>query len=175
MANIDKLIPHIIKWEGGAKYTNDPLDRGGATKYGITLNTLISTHYDTNRDGKVNVDDVKALQLEDFKKILKRQYWDRWQADKINNQSIANLLVDWLWGSGVNGIKIPQRLLGVPADGVVGAKTINALNGANQRLIYNKVWQARKEFYENIVKNNSNQSKWLKGWLNRLNDLKFSE
>lgn len=175
MANIDKLIPHIIKWEGGAKYTNDPLDRGGATKYGITLNTLISTHYDTNRDGKVDVNDVKALQLEDFKKIIKRQYWDRWQADDINNQSIANLLVDWLWGSGVNGIKIPQRLLGVPADGKVGQKTINALNASNQRIIYNKVWEVRKQFYYNIVKSNPSQSKWLKGWLNRLNDLKFSE
>lgn len=175
MANIDKLMPHILKWEGGAKYTNDPLDRGGATKYGITIGTLQGLKYDTNRDGKVNVEDVKALQLDDFKKILKVQYWDRWQADKINNQSIANLLVDWLWGSGKWGIIIPQRLLGVPADGVVGAKTINALNGANQRDIYNKVWQARKEFYEKIVKNNPSQSKWLKGWLNRLNDLKYSD
>lgn len=175
MANIDKLMPHILKWEGGAKYSNDPLDRGGATKYGITLNTLISTHYDVNKDDKVNVEDVKALQLDDFKHILKVNYWDRWQADKINNQSLANLLVDWLWGSGKHGIIIPQRLLGVPADGVVGAKTINALNGANQRDIYNKVWQARKEFYEKIVKNNPSQSKWLKGWLNRLNDLKYSD
>lgn len=175
MANIDKLIPHILKWEGGAKYTNDPLDRGGATKYGITLNTLISIHYDANKDGKVDVNDVKALQLEDFKKILKRQYWDRWKADDIDNQSVANLLVDWTWGSGKHGIIIPQRLLGVSADGVVGEKTINVLNASNQRLIYNKVWQARKEFYEKIVQNNPSQSKWLKGWMNRLNDLKFSE
>lgn len=175
MANVDLLIPHILKWEGGSKFTNDPLDRGGATKYGITLNTLISNHYDINHDGKVNVDDVKALQLEDFKKILKKQYWDRWQADNINNQSIANLLVDWLWGSGKWGITIPQRLLGVPADGVVGEKTINALNASNEKNVYNKVWQARKEFYEKIVKNIPSQSKWLKGWMNRLNDLKFSE
>ena len=109
MANIDKLIPHIIKWEGGAKYTNDPLDRGGATKYGITLNTLQSNHYDINHDGKV------------------------------------------------------------------GNVTINALNGSNQKDIYNKVWEARRQFYYNIVKNNPSQSKWLHGWLNRLNDLKFSE
>lgn len=175
MANVDKLIPHIIKWEGGSKFTNDPLDRGGATKYGITIGTLQGLKYDTNRDGKVTVDDVKSLQLEDFKKILKKQYWNRWQADKINNQSLANLLVDWTWGSGVNGIKIPQRLLGVPADGIVGDKTINALNSANQRYIYNKVWEARKDFYLKIVKNNPSQSKWLKGWLNRLNDLKYSD
>lgn len=175
MANIDKLIPHIIKWEGGAKFTNDPLDRGGATKYGVTIGTLQGIKYDTNHDGKVNVDDVKALQLDDFKYILKSQYWDRWKADDITNQSVANLLVDWLWGSGKHGIIIPQRLLGVPADGIVGEVTINALNGANQKDIYNKVWQARKEFYEKIVKNNPSQSKWLKGWMNRLNDLKFSE
>lgn len=175
MANIDKLIPHIIKWEGGNKYTNDPLDRGGATKYGITLNTLQSIHYDTNHDGKVNVEDVKSLQLDDFKRILKSQYWYRWKADDIVNQSLANLLVDWLWGSGKWGIIIPQRLLGVPADGVVGMKTINALNSTKQRDIYNKVWQARKQFYLDIVAKNSNQSKWLRGWLNRLNDLKFSE
>lgn len=175
MANVDKIIPHIIKWEGGSKYTNDPLDRGGATKYGITLNTLISNHYDINKDGKVDVNDVKALQLDDFKKILKLNYWDKWKADEIKNQSVANLIVDWLWGSGVNGIKIPQRLLGVPADGIVGMKTINALNSANQRNIYNKVWQARKEFYYNIVSKNPSQKKWLKGWVNRLNDLKFSE
>ena len=175
MANIDKLIPHIIKWEGGSKFTNDPLDRGGATKYGITLNTLQSIHYDINHDGKVNVDDVKSLQLDDFKHILKSQYWDRWKADDIVNQSIANLLVDWTWGSGKWAITISQSLLGVPADGVVGMKTINALNGTNQKDIYNKVWQARKEFYEKIVKNNPSQSKWLRGWLNRLNDLKFSE
>lgn len=175
MANVDKLIPHIIKWEGGSKFTNDPLDRGGATKYGITLNTLQSIHYDINHDGKVNVDDVKSLQLDDFKVILKKQYWDRWKADDIVNQSVANLVVDWLWGSGKYAITIPQSLLGVPADGKVGQKTINALNGANQKLIYNKVWQARKEFYMKIVKNNPSQSKWLKGWLNRLNDLKFSE
>lgn len=175
MANIDKLIPHIIKWEGGSKYTNDPLDRGGATKYGITLNTLQSNHYDINHDGKVDVNDVKSLQLDDFKYILKSQYWDRWKADMIENQSIANLLVDWLWGSGKHGIIIPQRILGVAPDGKVGNVTINALNGSNQKLIYNKVWQARKQFYLDIVKSNPSQAKWLKGWLNRLNDLKISE
>lgn len=175
MANIDKLIPHIIKWEGGDRFTNDPLDRGGATKYGVTIGTLQGIKYDTNRDGNVDINDVKSLQLDDFKYILKKQYWDRWKADDIVNQSVANLLVDWTWGSGKHGIIIPQRLLGVPADGIVGQKTINALNGANQKLIYNKVWQARRQFYYNIVANNPSQSKWLKGWLNRLNDLKFSE
>ena len=36
MANIDLYIPKLIKHEGG--YVNHPLDKGGATKYGVTLN-----------------------------------------------------------------------------------------------------------------------------------------
>jgi hypothetical protein len=34
-------------------------------------------------------------------------YWDKWKADKIENQSIANLLVDWVWTSGKWGIIFP--------------------------------------------------------------------
>ena len=33
-ADVSKLVPKILKWEGGAKYTNDPIDKGGPTKYG---------------------------------------------------------------------------------------------------------------------------------------------
>lgn len=29
MADVSKLVPKILKWEGGAKYTNDPIDKGG--------------------------------------------------------------------------------------------------------------------------------------------------
>ena len=59
MADIDKLIPHIIRWEAGVKqlygeslerlferarrpgYAYDPDDKGGHTQTGITLNTYI--------------------------------------------------------------------------------------------------------------------------------------
>ena len=37
MASIDKLIPFILKWEGG--FVNDPTDRGGATNKGVTIAT----------------------------------------------------------------------------------------------------------------------------------------
>jgi len=35
MANVLKLIPHILKWEGG--WSNDPADKGGPTMKGVTL------------------------------------------------------------------------------------------------------------------------------------------
>ena len=34
MANVNKLAPWILKWEGG--FVNDPDDLGGATNMGVT-------------------------------------------------------------------------------------------------------------------------------------------
>lgn len=77
------------------------------------------------------------------------------------------MVVDWVWGSGAGTIKKVQALLNVTQDGIVGPKTIAALNAAKDISV--KVYQARKSFFEAIVKRNPSQKKWLKGWMNRLN------
>lgn len=170
MANIEKLAPKIAKWEGG--YVNDPLDKGGATNMGITIGTWRQVGYDKNGDGDIDTQDIKLLNHDDFKAVL-RQYWNRWKANSIINQSVADILVDWVWGSGVWGIKIPQRILGVSQDGLVGNKTITALNNSNQKELFDKIFEARVKFLNDIVKNNPSQKRFIKGWLNRLNDFKF--
>ena len=113
MAKIELLAPKIAKWEGG--FVKDKLDKGGATNMGITLATWKQTGFDKDGDGDIDEQDIKLLNSSDFKVILKK-YWDKWQADKIVNQSVAEILVDWVWGSGKWGIVIPQRLLGVTSD-----------------------------------------------------------
>ena len=45
MANIQKFVPFIFKWEG-TSFVNDPNDRGGATKMGVTLSTWKKVGYD---------------------------------------------------------------------------------------------------------------------------------
>ena len=77
------------------------------------------------------------------------------------------MVVDWVWHSGASTIKKVQTLLGVTADGIVGPKTIAKLNATPD--IVDKVYKARKDYFEAIVKNNPSQKKWLKGWMNRLN------
>lgn len=173
MANVNELAPFILKWEGG--FVNDPIDRGGATNMGVTLNTWKSVGYDKNGDKKIDVKDLKLLSKEDVvKKVLKPYYWDKWRADEINNQSIANILVDWVYTSGKYGITKVQAMLNLKPDGVVGNKTLSAINDyPNQRQLFQRIKNERLAFIDRIVKNNPSQRRFLKGWKNRVNAFKY--
>ncbi len=172
MADITKYFPKLLKHEGG--YNNDPLDHGGSTNMGVTLATWKQLGYDKNNDGVINSFDIKLLSQEDALKVLKRGYWDKWKADNITNQSIAESLVEWIWGSGVWGIKIPQRLLGIPEDGIVGIQTISAVNSADPVKFYDQLYHAKLSFIDGIIAAHPEQIKWKNGWINRINDFKFS-
>lgn len=173
MADYKKLIPHVLKWEGG--WSNNPSDKGGPTMKGITLATY-TAYCKKKGKGLPTQAQLKAISQNEWEEIFKTMYWDRWQADKIQSQSIANLLVDWLWTSGTYGIKYPQQVLDVTIDGLVGPKTISAINNyPDYMVLFQKLWNRRKAHFEGIAKANASQKKFLKGWLNRLNDLKFND
>ena len=154
---------------------NDPIDRGGATNKGVTIATWRQVGYDKDGDGDIDVDDLRQLTIHDVRdRVLKPHYWDRWRADEIRNQSVANILVDWVWGSGKWGIIIPQRLLGVKQDGEVGPVTLAAVNRQDSASFFFRVMDARKMFIAGIVARDPSQRKFQKGWLNRLNDIQFA-
>lgn len=190
MADVNVLLPFILKWEGG--FVNDPADAGGATNKGVTIGTWRQVGYDKDSDGDIDVQDLKLLSNNDVRdRVLKPHYWNRWKADNIQSQKIANILVDWVWGSGKHGIVIPQRLLGVKDDGIVGEKTLSAVNFADPDQLFDAIYKARVDFlneitqssiakYEKKIGRKATESelmkytnkRFLKGWLNRLADIK---
>ena len=188
MADIKNLIPFILKWEGG--FANDPTDRGGATNKGVTIATYESY---CKKKGlpRPSVADLKHISDDNWRDIVKTMFWDKWRADDIQSQKVANILVDWFWASGIHGIKKPQALLGVKVDGIVGNKTLSAVNFADPEELFGAIYQERVKFLTAIVANSVaayekkigrkateaellkyTQKRFIKGWLNRLQDIK---
>lgn len=184
MANIEKFIPILYRWETGitvkpgetneaafarAKkvgFACDPDDTGGATMVGVTIGTY--TAYRKNKGLKTpSVQDLKNISYDEWKDIVYTMFWNKWKADMIEDQTVANMVVDWVWHSGTGTIKKVQTALGVTADGIVGPKTIAKLNSTPD--IKTKVYNARKAYFDAIIARNPSQNKWMKGWMNRLN------
>lgn len=189
MARVESIVPFILKWETGTTgigltneqlfekaklkgFANDPDDLGGATMCGVTLATF--TDY-CRRKGypRPTIVRLKAIKYKEWLEILKTMFWDKWKADQINNESVALILVDWVWGSGKYGITIPQKAIGVTADGIVGPKTIAAVNAKDPKQLFDLIRKERLAYIERICRSRPTNLKYKRGWLNRLNDIKF--
>lgn len=169
MATIDKYLPKLLALEGC--FVNDPLDRGGATNMGITLSTWKKVGYDKDGDGDIDCNDIRKLSLDDLHRVLRYEYWNRWRADEIRDQAVAEMLVDWLWSSGRWGIVIPQRLLRVPEDGIVGQRTIWSLNQEDPGRFLMRIYNARLAFLRDLIRRDPSQKRFEKGWVRRVNTL----
>ncbi|MDI9872235.1 glycoside hydrolase family 108 protein [Flectobacillus roseus] len=181
-ADFNISFPHTIRVEGET-FTRIHLDKGGATKYGITIMTysywcngkkITVVVCDKDGDGKITAKDLNRVTLEDVKPIYKINYWDVALADQINNQAVAEIIVDFFINSGASGrnIRLIQKLLNVTQDGHFGPVTIKAINKQDPQKLFKKIHDFRIKFYTQIVKNNPSQRKFLKGWKNRLITLK---
>lgn len=170
MAQASKLVPFILRWEGG--FVNDPDDLGGATNKGITMDTF-EAYCRKKGYPKPTVERLKNITDTDWYEVFKTLYWDRWKADEIKSQAVANILVDWVWASGVHGIKRPQRILGVTVDGLVGTKTLSYLNSADPKCLFEAIKADRIKFIDEICKARPKNEKYRKGWLNRINAITY--
>lgn len=173
MADIHRLGAFIRRFEGG--FANDQDDPGGPTMRGVTIATY--EHYCRLLGyPRPTVERLRGISDEEWWDILRTLYWDRWQADHIVNQSIAELLVDWVWASGWPGVRIPQRLLGVRVDGRVGPETLRAVNTYTpQRELFDRIMRAREEFIDEVCRRRPRSMKYRRGWLRRLHSITFEE
>ena len=117
----DEALRELLKSEGG--YTNHPLDPGGPTNFGITI-------FDYRKYVKPDADanDIKNMKLSEAVTIYKAKYWDALRCDDLP-PGLDYSVFDFGVNSGISrSAKYLQRLVGVKDDGVIGPKTIEAVN-----------------------------------------------
>lgn len=161
--SIDAIIDEIIKREGG--FTDHPKDLGGPTKYGITLEILSFW-----RKGEVvTINDVKKLTVNEAKRIYYAIYVLRPGFHMIKDDDIRALVVDCAVHHGVlRAVKWLQEAAGVDADGIIGPKTISAVNQVHPGVLYCKILEKRAMFFGEIISGDHSQAAFAKGWMRRL-------
>ena len=168
MAKFKDFAPKLLQFEGG--YVNHSEDKGGPTNKGVTLAT-----YRDYCGHEKTIKDLQNMSFGTWQNIMKDLYWDKCRADEIQNQSLAEIIVDWCVNSGLIGIRKVQEVAGVRPDGIVGPKTLSAINGADAEQLFDRIWKARQQFYINLVKKNPRQQVFMNGWMNRLHSFIFTQ
>lgn len=171
MASFDIAYHQYIQPnEGGYAYI--PGDKGGETYAGIARNFhpgWPGWHFIDlqKRNGPIRHNtkfpDIQYL-VDDFY----HSWWDERYFGQISSQEVANILFDFNVNSDRAAIKTVQRLVNVTADGVMGQKTINAINSTNPATLYSQLKTERKAFYDRIVQRDPSQGKFYDGWMARL-------
>ena len=169
--NFEYAVSIVLQNEGG--YVNHKNDKGGATKYGISLNFLKANRIDINKDGIIDNNDVMILDIQTAKQIYYDNFWRKAKCNLITDKHLASNVLDTAVMSGVSkAIKLLQQSLNklganLSVDGVLGQKTIDALVKQDPVILNNTLVNERISYYESIAITNPTQKVFLRGWINR--------
>lgn len=161
----------VMRWEGG--FCNDKNDPGGATKYGVSLRFLREEGYDIDGDGDIDVDDVKAVTLDDAKRIFKKHFWpEDFERFAATHPRMAFAAYDTAVNMGLGVAKrFVQRAVGTKEDGIWGKKTWAAIKETPDFIGVCNMLGFRRARYEALVERNPKLGDFLRGWMNRVNAL----
>lgn len=162
-----KVLNQTLQFEGG--YT---VDNGGPTNYGVRQDIYNSY---AKKNGLASKD-VRNLKYGEVKDFYKQNYWE---GPKINllPREIASSVFDYGVNAGQGkAIMAVQEIVGAKPDGVIGPKTIKAINkyveANGVELLHKQILDNRVEHYNKLVINNPQKyQKYLSGWLNRVNKI----
>lgn len=147
--DFDSAFHKLLGHEGG--YSNDPQDPGGETKFGISKRSYPQLN-------------IKALTVDESKAIYKRDYWGPAGCDSVPD-ALRMDLFDMAVNSGVKAaVRCLQRAAGETADGVLGPKTLQAIQTIPPTRLIARFNAERLEFMTNLPTWGS----FSKGWCRRI-------
>jgi lysozyme family protein len=193
-----RAVDELLGVERG--FVDDPVDRGGTTKYGISLRFLVAegtidldgdgrADFDLDGDGDIDGIDIRKLTRGDAKFLYHHCFWRRLDADALP-RPVGEMLFDQAVNAGIgNARRLLQRAINrclkratsAPAqlkvDGAIGPATLQAMNwvlrwGALGMPALTDAFRVEVRLrYRAIADRDPSQKKFLRGWLARADRL----
>ena len=185
--NFSTAHTFTAKWEGGL--SDDAADSGGLTKFGVDLammQDIASTQAGRDTLDRMGIilpvtrNTIKNLTETQAASIYRWQAWEMLSLDLIPLRP-AVVLYDAAVNSGPKqSVRFAQRgynacvAYGQPldTDGIVGPKTLLAMKQADTDKILMAMLDQREKFFNDLVAAKPSQEVFLRGWLNRVTDLR---
>jgi lysozyme family protein len=164
--NYEKSLAHVLKSEGG--WSDHASDPGGATMKGIT----IGTYRDWKRNPHITKEQLRAISDSEVYDIYRQQYWNKIDGDYLPS-GVDYAVFDAAVNMGVGrATKLIQEAVGVTADGVLGPKSLSAIQTANPKELIEKFSALKEAFYRSL----KTFPVFGVGWIRRVTEVKtFSE
>jgi len=173
MASFKSACIDSLQSEGGYSFTGT--DYGGETYMGI------SRRWHPGWPGWAEIDRIKGMRpiRQDEEKLVdldivmafyKKEFWDKINGDKINDQNLANQVFDHAITSGPKDAAcMLQVVLGLTlVDGIIGSATWGAIKfHDNIRAARKKYFNERVFYYTSEAQNNPKQQENLASWIRR--------
>ena len=160
ISNFKAALSHVLASEG--KFVNHPKDPGGMTNLGCTKTT-----WEEYVGHPVSEADMRALTPEMVAPLYKRKYWDKVSGDQLPS-GLDYAVFDAAINSGPGrAAKWLQELVGVPADGFIGPKTIAAVAAFSPLEAIAQYNDKRLQFLESLPA----YSDFGRGWSNRVSSV----
>lgn len=184
MADYATALPAVLEHEGWDAFTNDPVDPGGATKWGVSLRWLKSVgdldanglpDGDVDGDGDVDADDIRALTYRHAAYFYEAGFWAPLNLKHVLHQDVATKIFDTAVNVGMRrGGRFAQEVVNklrgpgsVGVDGFIGPATLRQLNFVPPADFLDVFRAHQRDYYQLIIRQKPSLGKYRRGWLRR--------
>lgn len=142
--NFDKCLAHVLVSEGG--FVNHPADPGRATNMGVT-----QAVWEEWVKRPVTEQEMRDLKPDDVRELYRVKYWNRVKGDELPT-GVDLCVFDFAVNSGVHrGASFLQRMVGAKEDGIIGPRTLAAVNAEEQDVLIRRYCDARLKFLQGLT------------------------
>lgn len=164
-ANYDACITKVLTYEGG--YQADPNDSGNWTGCKVGAGTNKGTNRGISACSYPK-EDIKGMTEARAKEIYRSDFWDAIQGDELPAGPDLCTFDGSVNSGQSRGVQWLQRAVGVEADGVVGPRTLQAADAADDHTTIDRMCDDRLSFLRGL----STWGLYGKGWTSRVEDVR---